>query len=110
MDRTQPSYGEDPGPSLTLTLYLSLSYLSIRVGCMLVHTLQEVINEQSLTRGSDDEEFMRKLMWAEEDRHEFTSVNRMVGFRWFKAPNVVCIEKYRARKQAVGGSTPDDAA
>ena len=58
----------------------------------------------------DDEEFMRNLVWAEEDRHKFTSVKWDGGFRWFKAPNVVCIEKYRARKQAVGGSTPDDAA
>lgn len=47
----------------------------------------------------DDEEFMRRLMWPEEDRHLFTSVPWSGGYRWFRSPNVVPLEQYRRAKQ-----------
>jgi len=46
----------------------------------------------------DDNAFMRSIMWAEEDRHRFTSVPWTGGFRWFRSANVVCLEQYRRRR------------
>jgi hypothetical protein len=45
----------------------------------------------------DDEEFMRRLTWAEEDRHKFTSVPWSGGFRWFRSLNVIDLLRYRRR-------------
>jgi hypothetical protein len=45
----------------------------------------------------DDEEFMRRIVW--EDRHLFTSVPWSGGFRWFRAPNVICLEQHRSRRR-----------
>jgi hypothetical protein len=43
----------------------------------------------------DDEVFLRKLIFAEEDRHRFTATPWRGGFRWFRSANVVCLEHYR---------------
>jgi len=46
----------------------------------------------------DDETFMRKYSLCEEDRLAKTGVMRtgLDGPRWFRSPNVVCLEKVRA--------------
>jgi hypothetical protein len=44
----------------------------------------------------DDEAFLRRLIFPEEDRHRFTATPWRGGYRWFRSPNVVCIEHYRA--------------
>jgi hypothetical protein len=53
------------------------------------------------------EEFLQKFTWPEEDRHLFTTAAWDGGYRWFRSPNVVCLEKYRRLKATasrVGGS------
>ena len=42
-----------------------------------------------------DETLLRTLIPAEEDRHLFTRERWSTGFRWYRAPNVVCLEHYR---------------
>jgi hypothetical protein len=46
----------------------------------------------------DDEAFLRRLIFPEEDRHLFTTAPWRGGYRWFRSPNVVCLEKYRRLK------------
>lgn len=43
----------------------------------------------------DDEKTLRTLIFAEEDRSFFTRESWTDGFRWYRAPNVVCLEHYR---------------
>jgi hypothetical protein len=43
----------------------------------------------------DDEAFLRTIIFPEEDRHVFTTAPWNGGYRWFRAPNVVCLEQYR---------------
>jgi hypothetical protein len=48
----------------------------------------------------DDEAFWRELTIPEEDRHLFTSMPWKPGeWRWFRSPNVVCLETWRRKKQ-----------
>jgi len=49
------------------------------------------------------EEFLQKLTWPEEERYLYTTAPWDGGYRWFRSPNVLCLERYRARKQATGG-------
>jgi hypothetical protein len=42
----------------------------------------------------DDDEFFRALIFPEEDRALFTTAKWNGGNRWFRSPNVVCIEKH----------------
>jgi hypothetical protein len=43
----------------------------------------------------EDELFWKQLVPCEEDRPRFTTPKQGGAFRWFRAPNVVPIEKYR---------------
>jgi hypothetical protein len=44
----------------------------------------------------DDEAFMRSLIRPEEDRRRLhPGVAWEGGFRWFRSPNIVCMERYR---------------
>jgi hypothetical protein len=52
-----------------------------------------------------DAAFMREITPAEEDRHLFTSAPWRGGYRWFRSPNVVCLEQY-----ARAVSSPSEAA
>jgi hypothetical protein len=58
------------------------------------------------------EEFLQRFVWPEEDRRLFTTAAWDGGYRWFRSPNVVCIERYRGRTRVAGGrdNTDDDAA
>ena len=46
----------------------------------------------------EDEAFLQRLIFAEEDRHLFTTTPWCGGYRWFRSPNVVCLEKVRRLK------------
>jgi hypothetical protein len=43
----------------------------------------------------DDHAFLRQFVIAEEDRHLFTTVKWAGEYRWFRSPNIVCLEKAR---------------
>jgi hypothetical protein len=45
-----------------------------------------------------DEEFIRAMIFPEEDRFRFTGLRWQGGYRWFRTPNVYCIEHYRRVK------------
>jgi len=45
-----------------------------------------------------DEAFLRELTIPEEDRTKYTSQPWTGEYRWFRSPNVVCLEHYRRRK------------
>jgi hypothetical protein len=40
------------------------------------------------------ETFMREITPAEEDRHLFTSAPWRGGYRWYRSPNVICLEQF----------------
>jgi hypothetical protein len=48
----------------------------------------------------DDETFMRSLTWCEEDRRRLhPGVAWNGGYRWFRSPNVIPLERYRPFKR-----------
>jgi hypothetical protein len=49
-----------------------------------------------------DEAFLRKLVLPQEDCMRL-GVSWTGGYRWFRSPNVVCLEHYRRRN---GGTPP----
>jgi hypothetical protein len=46
----------------------------------------------------EGERFWQLLAFPEEDRHLHTSAPWDGGYRWFRSPNVICLEKYRGRR------------
>jgi hypothetical protein len=46
---------------------------------------------------AEDEAFYRGLMLPQEDISPGTPTQMAGSFRWFRSPNVVCIEHYRRR-------------
>jgi hypothetical protein len=73
--------------------------------------IREVGMEDRLT-DEDDETFMRRIIFAEEDRHRFTSTPWRGGFRWFRSSNIVPIEQQRRGKERIqpDGDLRDPAA
>jgi len=59
-----------------------------------VTTMAETILER-LQAYEDDHALLRQFVIPEEDRHLFTSAKWAGEYRWFRSPNVVCIEKAR---------------
>jgi hypothetical protein len=55
----------------------------------------------------EGETFLRRFVISEEDRPLFTSSTwaKTGGYRWFRSPNVVCLEHYRgkAKKRELNG-------
>jgi hypothetical protein len=51
-------------------------------------------------QAEDEDAFWRKLVLPQEDRMRL-GIPWHGGFRWFRSPNVVCIEQWR-RKKAQG--------
>ena len=43
--------------------------------------------------------FLRELTIPEEDRAKYTSQPWTGEYRWFRSPNVVCLEQYRRQRQ-----------
>jgi len=46
----------------------------------------------------EGDQFWQQLTFPEEDRHLHTSAPWDGGYRWFRSPNVICLEKYRGRR------------
>jgi hypothetical protein len=46
----------------------------------------------------DDDNFLREWTIPEEDRDKYTSQSWVGEYRWFRSPNVVCLEQYRRRQ------------
>jgi hypothetical protein len=53
-----------------------------------------------------DESFMRRYVIPEEDRRRSTTAPYSGGYRWFRSPNIICLERYRRdqRRGACSGS------
>jgi hypothetical protein len=47
---------------------------------------------------ADEETFARHLVEPEEDQRRTSAQPWRGGFRWFRSPNVVCIEKERRKR------------
>jgi hypothetical protein len=47
-----------------------------------------------------EEEVMRDLVFPEEERARWTTAKWDGGYRWFKSPNVICLEKARKAREA----------
>ena len=47
-----------------------------------------------------DEAFLRDWTIPEEDRTKYTSQPWDGEYRWFRSPNIVCLEQYRRRLRA----------
>jgi hypothetical protein len=43
----------------------------------------------------EDDQFWQALVPPEEDRAEYTTAPWTGGYRWFRSPNVICLERYR---------------
>ena len=50
-------------------------------------------------RPQDDDAFLREWTIPEEDRHKYTTQPWAGEYRWFRSPNVICLERYRALRQ-----------
>ena len=44
----------------------------------------------------EDEAFLRNVIFPEEDRQHFTTVEWQGGFRWFRSANITPIEYWRS--------------
>jgi hypothetical protein len=57
--------------------------------------------QEAIALYDEEHAFARQLVIPEEDRAKYTSATWVGGYRWFRSPNIVCLEKYRllARRQ-----------
>ena len=53
---------------------------------------------EAIAQYDEEHAFARQLIVPEEDRAKYTSVKWEGGYRWFRSPNVICLEKYRRIK------------
>jgi hypothetical protein len=53
-----------------------------------------------------DMQFLREWTFPEEDRALFTTAPWGGEYRWFRSPNVVCIERWRRKKAQGKRTTP----
>jgi hypothetical protein len=59
-----------------------------------------MLEAEKLTADQDaeDEAFLHRIIFPEEDRRLFTSTPWRGGYRWFRSPNVIPIEQARRLK------------
>ena len=50
-------------------------------------------------------EFLQAITFPEEDRSRYTAYPYRGGYRWFRSPNVVCLEHYRGRVECRNPNT-----
>jgi hypothetical protein len=55
--------------------------------------------DSHLKQDDEAEAFLRQWTIPEEDRARYTSAKWAGEYRWFRSPNVVCLEHYRQRKR-----------
>ena len=48
---------------------------------------------------TEDEAFLRQFVRPEEDRRRFSHAPYAGGFRWFRSPNVIPLERWRDKRQ-----------
>jgi hypothetical protein len=58
----------------------------------------DLVHADRSAKELEDEAFLRQWTICEEDRFKFTSYPWCGEFRWFRSPNVVCLERYRRMK------------
>jgi hypothetical protein len=63
---------------------------------------------KAIAQYDEEHAFARQLTIPEEDRAKYTSMKWQGGYRWFRSPNVICLEKAR-RLKALGRIGPSDA-
>jgi hypothetical protein len=51
-----------------------------------------------LTQFDEEHELLRQVTIPEEDRAKYTSAQWSGEYRWFRSPNVICLEKVRRLK------------
>jgi hypothetical protein len=56
---------------------------------------------EALTQYEEEHEFARSILLPEEDRRIVSPIPWQGGYRWFRSPNVICLEKAR-RLKALG--------
>jgi hypothetical protein len=56
---------------------------------------------EAIARYDDEHVFARQLLLPEEDRARYTSLKWEGGYRWFRSPNVIPLEKARRLKSSV---------
>jgi hypothetical protein len=49
--------------------------------------------------GLADDSNLREWTFPEEDRALYTTAPWRGGYRWFRSPNVVCLEQWRRKKR-----------
>lgn len=54
---------------------------------------------QTVADRESDEAFLRSMTFPEEDRRMFTAAPWSGGFRWFRSPNVIPLERYKVPRQ-----------
>ena len=59
--------------------------------------------KDQLARYDDEHELLRQCVVPEEDRAKYTSAKWAGEYRWFRSPNVICVEKVRRLKQQSDG-------
>jgi hypothetical protein len=55
----------------------------------------------AIAKYDEEHAFARQLFLPEEEREKYPAVKWDGGYRWFRSPNVICLEKYR-RLKAIG--------
>ena len=50
---------------------------------------------EAIAQYDEEHAFARQLTIPEEDRPKYTSVKWEGDYRWFRSPNVICLEKAR---------------
>jgi hypothetical protein len=80
-------------------IFVSLIYvfLVIVVQAALGGLAMGTLKDQ-LIRFDEDHDLLRRLTIPEEDRNQYTSATWNGEYRWFRSPNVVCLEKVRRLK------------
>jgi hypothetical protein len=51
----------------------------------------------------DDKTFLRQWTIPEEDRAKYTTQAWAGEYRWFRSPNIVCLEHYRQQRTPPAG-------
>jgi hypothetical protein len=62
--------------------------------------LKYVLSDKSMdAQKANNDAFLREWTIPEEDRAKYTTQPWAGEYRWFRSPNVVCLEQYRRRSK-----------
>jgi len=90
---------------LCLSSLLSSFYESRTKGELIGHRLMT----ESYVKSGGGDLGLRAWTFPEEDRAQFTTAPWRGEYRWFRSPNVICIEHWRRRKAQAKHTTPTHA-